>query len=296
MIGYPFKIILKYSLLSISILPNTFLEWIASAVTPLIVLLAKKEVRILEENIFHIYGLPKHSSFAKKFKMQVIHSQIVTALETIKGTQRPNTITYIGLEKLQEIAKNMESYEKGQILITGHIGAWELIAYCMAHSTNKTFYALAKPARSQLITKALEQHRKNMKIKVLWTNKNTFVKEMLTALKEKQWLSFVMDQKPKGRIGPTVSFFDRKVAFVSGPAQMSIRFKAPIISVFCVREGTMKYRFISKEIIPADHSISDEQQLCQIMASQIEEAIKLYPEQWCWNYKRWKYATNDKTS
>jgi KDO2-lipid IV(A) lauroyltransferase len=111
---------------------------------------------------------------------------------------------------------------------------------------------------------------------------------MLAALRHGDWLSFVMDQKPIGRQGPEVDFFGHKVAFVSGPAAMSIKTGAPILAVYCFRIGPARYR-LKWEVIDPQGTKKTVDTLTAELAHSIEGAIRLYPEQWCWNYKRWKF-------
>jgi KDO2-lipid IV(A) lauroyltransferase len=254
---------------------------------------ATKESYLLDQNIDHILHLPAESTFAKIFKEQVIRHQLTTVFEAIKGVARPNTIQVEGLEELRSKMEQIESQDHGQILFTAHLGCWEFVALFAARFTDKKFFALAKPVNSQFLTDALAINRSKMGISVLWTDKSNLLKSMIRCMKAKDWLSFVMDQKPQGRQGPEVDFYDKKIAFVGGPAQMSIRNNAPIIGVFCLRCGPMHYRIISEVIVPAEHNIVDQQELTQKMASVIEKYIKLYPEQWCWNYKRWVHSNQD---
>ena len=59
--------------------------------------------------------------------------------------------------------------------------------------------------------------------------------------------------------------------------------------MFFVSEGPMRYR-VSNVLLNKGHGIESEQEVTQIMATEIERVIKLYPEQWVWNYKRWKIS------
>ncbi len=50
----------------------------------------------------------------------------------------------------------------------------------------------------------------------------------------------------------------------------------------------MAYRIVSDVLAPAGHGESDEQALTQRLAATISRVIAAYPEQWTWNYKRWR--------
>ena len=102
-------------------------------------------------------------------------------------------------------------------------------------------------------------------------------------------VGFVMDQKPEGRKGPVVSFFGVPTAFVSGPATMAARLGCGVVSIFCLREGPFRYRLVSRLLLGHAHGETDEQRLTERFAAEIESVVRAYPEQWTWNYKRWRF-------
>ena len=109
-----------------------------------------------------------------------------------------------------------------------------------------------------------------------------------------------MDQKPVGRVGPIVDFLGQPTEFVAGPAAMAIKTKAPVLGVYCVREAPFTYRVITDPIDVNLMALEDrqteltkgdrEQLLTQQMANSIAKVITLYPEQWSWSYKRWRFS------
>ena len=174
-------------------------------------------------------------------------------------------------------------------MVSAHLGSWELIGYAASRISACKFYALAKPSKYKAVTALLDRMRRRMKILVLWTSGASAQKNMIRALKEGSWLGFIMDQKPMGRRGPKVDFWGHQTEFVGGPAQMAIKFKKPVLAAFCVRVGVLRYRLFTKKILDVGHNHEDIHSLTQAMASEIESAVKAYPEQWCWNYKRWRF-------
>ena len=127
-----------------------------------------------------------------------------------------------------------------------------------------------------------------MGVNVLWTDRKTLLREMLAALKRQESLGFVMDQKPEGRQGPSVDFLGINTEFVSGPATMAVRANCPIIAIFCLRVGRGRYRILSRTILGPNHQQQDEKLVTEMLAAAISDAIRLYPEQWTWTYKRWR--------
>jgi KDO2-lipid IV(A) lauroyltransferase len=245
------------------------------------------EIRPLAGNVERIFGLRRGTNFANLFARQNLTHQVLCGLETLRAIQQPELIQVTGFDELQKKVAVAEAAGKGHLIVTAHVGSWELCAYYGRKAGNKPFHVLAKPSRSPAVTKVLDELRHRMGTPVLWTDKKTLVRDMLGALKRGESLGFVMDQKPEGRKGPVVNFFGLPTEFVSGPATMAIRTGAAVISIFCLREGPFRFRLFSEELVPANHGVKDEDALTQTMASAIERVIRLYPEQWTWNYRRW---------
>ena len=127
---------------------------------------------------------------------------------------------------------------------------------------------------------------------ILWLDDPQLFRKMIQTLKAKAGLGFVMDQKPQGRIGPLVNFFGHPTEFVSGPATMVKKFDSDVWAIFAVRiAGHLKYRIHIEKVLFEPHT-PEEIELTQTMAKIIEHVIQLYPEQWTWNYRRWKHLSN----
>lgn len=252
--------------------------------------LLKKTFRHLDQNIQNIYHLPCDRGFGLLFKRQMMVHQVLCFFETIKIIYKPDLLKLEGISLLQELFKTAESsYPKGAILTTAHLGSWELIGMLAIQLTKRPFYVLAKEPAYRFQKSFLDAFRSLMPVKVLWSNRPSFLKQMIKALEEPIWMAFVMDQKPEKKTGPQVSFFDQKTIFNAGPGVLSVRDERPVVSVFCVRKGPFHYELLSKIVCESWHNQKDETALTQKLAAEIERVIRLYPEQWCWNYKRWRF-------
>jgi KDO2-lipid IV(A) lauroyltransferase len=249
----------------------------------------KKDRAKLQRNVREIYQLPAHSGFAKQFERQVFHHQAIAMLETLAALmRRPDYLDFVDFEPFQQEVMRLLAQGRGLIVVTGHMGSWELVAQVTAMASGREFYALAKPSKLAAFSVFLEKLRANMKTRVLWTNRRSLLREMMQILKTGQCLGFVMDQKPEGRKGPVVDFMGRPTEFVAGPAKLAMKLKAPVLGVFCMRDGQKRYRVHYEPIMTGEEDWS-EAQATQKMAHAIEAMIRLYPEQWVWNYKRWRF-------
>jgi len=271
-------------------LPKFLVPALAACGRALFILVARKEYRQLQINIHKVLGLPPHSRFARLFARQCLGHQLLCQLETLRAVYDEAAISIEGTAAYAAYLREAAAAGKGLVVISGHIGAWELMAKYSAQGFPGKLSVLAKPAPLRGVTYLLEDFRRRMQVNVLWTNSMRLLRQMLGVLQKGDALGFVMDQKPEGRVGHQVEFMGLPAAFVSGPAMLSLRSRCPVVAGFVVRTGPWRYRLLFKEIAPPDHQFSDELALTTVMVKEIEKIVKLYPEQWTWNYRRWKFS------
>lgn len=249
---------------------------------------ARKEIRQLYLNIERVLGIPPHSTFARAFADQNLHMQITIALETLREVYRPGQISVEGYDQFSKTLSTLKQKGRGLIVVTAHQGSWELLSQQVSLACAGDLYVLAKPARIPALTKALDKFRERGGTKVLWTDSRALLRDMLRVLRSGGCLGFVMDQKPQNRIGHRVPFFGIPTEFVTGPATVAKKTGAPVAVIFCTRTRPFHYR-LSCTVITEDPSQFAEAELTTRLVKEMEREIKLYPEQWTWTYKRWKF-------
>jgi lauroyl/myristoyl acyltransferase len=221
------------------------------------------------------------------FRRQVFRHQIISGLESIRSVYSPELLKISGFEEFKNCLTLHAGGVQGLVAITGHMGSWEICARYCVKGLPSVFHVLAKPSKNVAFKNFLERLRNHVGASVFWTDKKSLIKDILGALKKREAVGFVMDQKPIGNQGPKVNFLGQQTTFVSGPASMALHFNCPVFSFHLVRLNHMKYRLVFSELFyPQDISIEN---LTAIMAQNLEQVIRQYPEQWCWNYRRWKF-------
>ena len=174
-----------------------------------------KNGRILSKNMREVLGYNPGSQGGKHFARQVVDHQLRVFFETCRVV-RGACPKVEGLEEFRENMRSVEDHNLGKILITAHLGNWEILGKYCAQVTLRNFYALAKPSPFSLMNQILDYIRQSLGVLVLWTGKNNFQRQIIQVLKKQDWVAFVMDQKPRGRQGPLVRFFDKHTEFFSG--------------------------------------------------------------------------------
>ena len=187
-------------------------------------------------------------------------------------------------ENVDEFRSLMEN-GKGCLLITGHIGNFEIAARWIT-ARGYELFALARRARDRGTTDVMTEARERMGIKVVTIDQS--LKPVLQGLKRNACLAIICDQNARDVVAP---FFGRPTGTVDGPARIALRMGAPMVFFYCVRDGKGGYRIRSNGFYWAQPTGDTEADVVRVMTEvnkRLEEIIRLYPEQWLWFHDRWR--------
>jgi len=178
---------------------------------------------------------------------------------------------------------------KGVVIISFHLGNWELIADWLArkqHTVAAIAARLANPLTDRLIT---EVRTKNG-LKILPKGRRHTIKTF-RFLKKDQLLYMLADQNA-GKRGAWVRFFDHWSASFRGPMLFALRKKCPVLLASCLMDtkGRYEVRFDTfKMETPAGMSENEMIDfLIQSYTRYFEDLIRRKPEQYYWIHRRWK--------
>ncbi len=189
-------------------------------------------------------------------------------------------------EKGEEL---LEKYrDKGAVLITGHLGNWEISGAALG-SRGYKLYALAYKQKNKKVNDFLHKIRTQCCVNMIYHRDS--VKPLVHALKRGEYVVFLADQNTAEDRGVFVDFFGVKAIAVNFPAKLAVKFEKPVLFFYTrFDKTTLKYKIIVEEI-KWDKGKSEEESiynLVQEYTRKIENAIKQCPSQYLWGHKRWK--------
>ena len=254
----------------------------------------KKDISIIQKNL-RITGRFEEQNF-DTFAKSVFVSQFAHALDTQRFLRDSAPFE---IEDWQECVNQFSRFKesqshKGLIVITAHIGSWDLAGHFAAKAMKQVglgdFFVLAKPSKTRWIDPLLERLRVRLGMKVLWTGGKSILKDMMKTLTQGHALGFVMDQRPEIHgSGHQLKFLGvESTDVVRGTGTMATRFDVGVMSIYCVRIGVNQMKLITRIVLPSGHGIKDESILTQQLVADLESAIVSHPTAWAWNYRRWK--------
>jgi len=175
---------------------------------------------------------------------------------------------------------------KGVVLVTAHLGNWELGGLLLAqHGFPMTVVTLEEP--SSELTRWRDRLRLRMGIKTITVGPGhdfAFV-EMLQALRRNELLAMLVD-RPYAGSGMPVQFCGRPSEFSCAPALLWQHTDAAVVPAFVLQERGGQY--ISFADAPLEFAHGPESRAAlkentQRLATQFETVIRKHPEQW-FNY------------
>ncbi len=233
----------------------------------------------------------KSKSEIKKIAFNNFLSVGITFME-IMAFQKMTEEEILSLSKIDNLekVKSIVDSEKGSILLTAHLGNWELGALTMGLTLQRQINVLVKKQRNRLVADWMSEIREKFSNKEIPLGAS--IRELYKTLIQGGVVGIVGDQRGKREDGVVVNFFNQPTVTFQGFAALAIKNKVPILVVLNIRKPSGKY-IISVEEISYENlpeNLSDQlQELNQRYMTILENKIREAPEQWLWMHNIWKY-------
>ncbi len=203
-----------------------------------------------------------------------------------------------GLQKLVETVDGWEEIEevmskgKGAVLVTGHIGNWELAgAYVAARGV--PLDVIARGMANPLFDAYINHTREVMGMTVV--HDSEAVRRTPRSLRGGRAVAFVADQGVLGLASTFVPFFGRPAKTPRGAAVFALRFDVPVVFVVALRKPNGRYRIVV-ERIEAPQTGDRDRDVDAIVArftQHLEKWVRAVPGQYFWQHRRWRRQPPD---
>jgi Kdo2-lipid IVA lauroyltransferase/acyltransferase len=178
---------------------------------------------------------------------------------------------------------------KGVLIVTGHLGAWEL----------SSFYHSLMGYPMGMVIRRLDNRRLDAYVNSIRCahgnfvlSKDDFGRGLLTAMREGKTVGILMDTNMTPPQGEFVKFFGIDACTGTGLAHIARKTGAAVLPGFMFWDaGERKYvlRFGEEIAMPqTDDVAGDILKGTQLSTAVIETWIRRYPDQWLWIHRRWK--------
>ncbi len=197
----------------------------------------------------------------------------------------------------KEHLDNALTQGKGAIAVSAHLGNFPLMAARLAHE-GYPLSLVARDPENPKIARAITALRDAVGMESIPDEpRMACVSRCFKALKENRALLLQIDQNAPVTEA-WVDFFGYLVPTFKGPVLFSMRTGAPILPLFMRRHSNNLHRITIHPPVALHLTGNAEQDVLSNTARLtkiIEGAIRQYPEQWLWIYRRFKRARDVKT-
>jgi len=207
----------------------------------------------------------------------------------------------IGKDGLQALVESVEGWEeiedvmakgRGAVLVTGHIGNWELAGSYVA-ARGIPLDAIVRGMANPLFDAYINHTREAIGMTVV--HDSDAVRRTPRSLRAGRAVAFVADQGVMGLASTFVPFFGRPAKTPRGAAVFALRFDVPVVFVVALRNPNGRYRIIV-ERIEAPRTGDTDHDVDAIVArftQHLEKWVRAVPAQYFWQHRRWKRQPPD---
>jgi len=178
---------------------------------------------------------------------------------------------------------------KGVLILTGHIGAWEVSSF--AHAVyGYPMHFMARPLDNVRLETFINRYRCLSGNQPIY--KNESARAVLKALNNAGIVGILADQNTLPEEGAFVEFFGKAACTTPGIARLALHTGAVVVPGYAYWDvAAQKYKLRFEPAVELAESGDAERDIpenTRRFAKIIESIIRKFPDQWVWVHARWK--------
>lgn len=281
-------IALRIIIVVFKILPLAIVYWFARRLADFVfyVLRIRREVTL--NNLRQAFKNEKSEQELIKIARKAYQNFILTSVEILLS-QKLNLDDVKKTVRLEnkEVFENALKKNKGIVIISGHIGNWELLGAAFSAYGFPTSFVIGE--QSNVWVDKLYNHSREIKqIKLI--PKKYSLRGVLKTLKNNELVCLLSDQDA-GAGGVFVKFFDKIASTPQGAAMFALKTGASLVACADIPSNDRKHHRGILKLIDIKITGDEEKDVfsyTQAFTKEIENIIRQYPEHYFWLHRRWK--------
>ena len=210
------------------------------------------------------------------------------AIFRLGGWSRERVLERTSVSGLEAIVHALEE-AGGALLLTGHLGNWEVGGAAFA-ARGIPMDVVAKGMANPRFEDALFQSREDLGMRVVEIS-DAATRRVLRSLRAGRLVAIVGDQNAR-KNGVFVPFFGVQAATARGPATFALRTGVPVFVAFAIRRpGWGQSYEVRIEALHVERSGDLEHDVLSFSSdymAAVEAAVRRNPDQYFWQHRRWR--------
>lgn len=236
-------------------------------------------------------AFPEKPEFEREAILRKVYRNLgylLAEFAKMSGYTAAGASRFIRYEGLENYLRAREK-GKGVLVLTGHLGAWELSSFyhsLMGMPMGMVIRRLDNPLVDAFVNRVRCLHGNRV------IHKDDFARGLIASMRAGETVGILMDTNMTPPQGVFVPFFGVLACTASGMARIAERTGAAVVPGFLVwqeNEGKYVLRFGEElEVVHTGDAEADAVTNTARFTAAMEAYIRQYPEQWLWMHRRWK--------
>ena len=268
--------------------PKNYIAKAGNILGGLVYLLDARHRRIVRRNLKFTH--PQWSeNHIRKLNFRIFQNMGMTILEICQMAffSKKDILRKVRIKGEKNLLNTIKS-PQGVIMISAHIGNWEMCSLFLSCYMQKSVVVVAQN-QPNIIERIIHKLRTSTGNVII--NKKGAMIKLVRTLRKGKMIGLLIDQGTSRGEGVDVTFFGRKTNATYAASLLAARYNCPVLPVYCIREPDAKLTVVVEPALKLHKTAdvhADLQTNTQIMTNSVEKIVSLYPEQWFWFHKRWK--------
>jgi predicted LPLAT superfamily acyltransferase len=209
---------------------------------------------------------------------------IIDKISISAGMRNRFTYEFDGIE----ILKNLLAEKKGGVLISAHVGNFEIAEHFLGDiDLDFQINLVTTDLEHSDIKKYLETITQKPTVKfIIIKDDLSHIFEINAALAKNELVCFTGDRYFEGTKSLSEKILNKEANFPAGPFLIASRLKVPVVFVYVMKEPNLHYHLYARE---ATVKHRDEKALLKEYTQSVENIINKYPLQWFNYFDFWNH-------
>ena len=288
---YPLYLLARLGAGLLLVLPRSWALALANGIGYLGYRVVSRQRTKILENLKFAYGSTKSPEELKTIGRRVMGHMLQTAVDFLRFAtlSRDQADSFIETGEAYSFCKDILQEGKGLIIMTPHMGNWELLAgifglqgFQGAVGGRRIYY---EPYNRWIVGL-----RNSVGVQTIYQDEAA--RQIHKHLKAGEIVGLLPDQDMDRVRGVFVDFFRRPAYTSVAPVKFAMALGAPILPACMIRMPGNRYKLFLGNLIRPKIEDNDRtasiRKYTEAWMKDFEEVIRRYPEQWGWMHDRWK--------
>lgn len=269
-------------------LPHSKLVVFLKALGSFLYFLNLKHRRIIMKNLDLSFGDNKTKNEKEEIAKKCYQNFLIYIANFIEVSNKD--LSYLdSITKVENEHYLQDALKKGEkvILISAHFGAWELILQKIGAHIAPITTIREDIMSSALLNETLIKYRGKNNVEAFY--KEGALIGIVKALKKGRIIAYLVDQNFKQ--GVEVSFFGKPIKHIQSASQLSRKFDALLVPVFCTTDDYQNYTIKFQEPFKCAKTDNEERDIFECTQKQstvTQKMIESRPSDYFWFHKKFK--------